>query len=241
MAQATITWLGHATVMLTLPDGRVVFIDPWLGDNPSCPDSFKAPARCDLIAVTHGHFDHCGDAAKLAATHGAKLVGNYELCAVLARQAKGVLTAPMNTGGTQVVDGISVSLTRAYHSSSVDGPSGPIYAGMPNGVVIAADGLARLYHTGDTDVFGDMKLIADLHDPKVLCLPIGDLFTMGPRAAALAAGMFKPGLIVPIHHGTFPILTGTVAALRGALPADLRSTVVDVRPGQSVPWPSASP
>jgi len=142
----------------------------------------------------------------------------------------------MNTGGTQTIEGVRVSLTQAFHSSGVDSPDGPIYAGMPNGVVVSIDGLATVYHAGDTDVFGDMKLIAQLFEPKVCILPIGGYFTMGAKGAALAAEMLQPSAIIPIHYRTFPVLAQSADAFREALPANLKERVIAADVGQEVAW-----
>jgi L-ascorbate metabolism protein UlaG (beta-lactamase superfamily) len=233
---AEMAWFGHATIRLTLPDERVVLIDPWLRDNPSCPDNLKTVERCDFIALTHGHGDHTGDVARLIEQHNPQVVATVELCAHLGMQSQQGRFAPMNIGGTQIIDGVSFSLTRAYHSSSVDSESGPLYAGMPAGVVIDFDGLSPFYHAGDTDVFSDMKLIADIFAPRVVALPIGDHFTMGPVGAAHAATLFQPANIIPIHYGTFPVLHGTPDAFRDALPEALKPRLVVPAAGESIPW-----
>ncbi len=233
---ASMTWLGHATIRLTLPDERVILIDPWLRDNPSCPEEFKDPPRCDFLALTHGHFDHAGDAARLIERHNPHVVAIVELCTLLGIESPKGRFAPMNIGGTQSIDGVNFSLTRAYHSSSVDSDNGPRYAGMPCGVVVDVDGLAPFYHAGDTDVFGDMKLIAELFAPKIAALPIGDHFTMGPAGAALAAGMFQPANIVPVHYATFPLLHGTPEAFRDALPEELKPRLVIPDVGEPIAW-----
>lgn len=236
---ANLTWLGHASIRLELSDRRVILIDPWLTDNPSCPESLKKPARCDLILLTHGHADHIGEVAALVEAFDPQIVGNFELCNVLAGQLGRGRFSGMNPGGTQVVDGVNVSLTQAFHSSSVDSPGGPIYAGMPNGVVVGADHLATIYHAGDTDVFGDMKLIAQLHEPKVCLLPIGDHFTMGARGAALAAELLSPEVIIPIHYKTFPMLAQSADPFRAALPARLRKKLIVPEVGETLAWTAA--
>jgi len=233
---ATITWLGHATIRLVLPDERVILIDPWLTDNPVCPDNLKKPARCDMIFLTHGHTDHVGDVKALIGRFDPLVIGNYELCNVLEKQIGKGRYSGMNTGGTQTIEGVRVSLTQAFHSSGVDTPDGPMYAGMPNGVVVSVAGLATVYHAGDTDVFGDMKLIAQLFEPKVCILPIGDYFTMGAKGAALAAEMLQPSAIIPIHYRTFPVLAQSVDAFRAELPSNLRERVIAADVGQEVAW-----
>ncbi len=154
---ANITWLGHATIRLQLSDERVILIDPWLTDNPSCPSELKNPSRCDMIFLTHGHADHIGDVPRLVEAFDPVVVGNFELCNVLQKQIGKGHFSGMNPGGTQTLEGVRVTLTQAFHSSSVDSPAGPIYAGMPNGLVVGVDGLATVYHAGDTDVFSDMN------------------------------------------------------------------------------------
>jgi L-ascorbate metabolism protein UlaG (beta-lactamase superfamily) len=233
---ATITWFGHATIRLTLPDGRVIFIDPWIAENPACPDSIKEVPRCDMIVLTHGHFDHVADVGALIKQHDPPVVGNFDLCAALQKRITKGRFQGMNTGGTQAIDGVRISLTKAFHSSGLDAPDGPAYAGMPNGVVIAASGVATVYHAGDTDVFGDMTLIAKLFEPKIAILPIGDLFTMGAKGAALAAEMLQPKAIIPVHYKTFPVLAQSAEPFRDALPANLKDRLVAPDPGVPLPW-----
>lgn len=236
---ASITWLGHATFQLTLSDGRVVLIDPWLSGNPSCPANFKKPSRCDMICLTHGHSDHVGDVPALVKAFKPVVFGNYDLCGVLSKQCGGGRFEGMNTGGTLTVDDVSVTLTQAFHSSGVETSSGLMYGGMPNGVVLAAPGLAKVYHAGDTDVFGDMRLIAQLHTPKVCVLPIGDRFTMGAKGAALAAEMLQPAAILPCHYKTFPLLAQSAEPFREALSPGLRGRLHVPEPGQSLSWTQA--
>jgi L-ascorbate metabolism protein UlaG (beta-lactamase superfamily) len=234
---AAITWLGHATFKLVLPDERVVLIDPWIAENPACPDNVKKQSRCDVILLTHGHFDHVADVKDLVQRFDPLVIGTFELCNVLEQQIGKGRFSGMNTGGTQNVDGLRVSLTPALHSSSVtqgDGP--PIYAGMPNGVVVSTDGVATLYHAGDTDVFGDMKLIARMYAPQVCILPIGDHFTMGAQGAALAAEMLNPAVIIPCHYKTFPILAHSADEFSRALPSELKDRLHVLDAGQQVGW-----
>ncbi len=233
---ATITWLGHSAFQLVLPDERVILIDPWLKDNPSCPDSFKSIERCDLILLTHGHADHVGDVGALVKAHNPTVVGNFDLCAALQKRISKGRFSGMNTGGTQVLDGLTISLTQAFHSSGLDSPDGPQYAGMPNGVVLRGPGVASVYHAGDTDVFGDMKLIAQLFAPQICILPIGDHFTMGAAGAALAAEMLSPAAIIPCHYKTFPMLAQSPEDFRKALPQNLRNRLYSPDAGQPLAW-----
>ena len=233
---ATFTWLGHATVELKLADGRVVFIDPWMTGNPSCPADRREPHRCDLIVLTHGHADHIGDVDRLVASFNAPVITNYDLCAALRTQTPNAEYIGMNTGGTVAWQDLKISLTRAYHSSAIETPDGLLYGGMPNGVILQAPGLATLYHAGDTDVFSDMKLIAELYKPAIALLPIGDRFTMGAEGAALAARFVGAGCIVPIHYGTFEILAPDAEAFRAALPEQLKSSLCVASPGRPLNW-----
>ncbi|MEK6674105.1 MAG: metal-dependent hydrolase [Planctomycetota bacterium] len=236
MATGTITWFGHATVRLELPDGRIIFVDPWLTENPACPVNLKSPARCDIILLTHGHFDHVAEVPDLVKRFNPVVVANYDLCTVLEKKIGSGRFEGMNTGGTIDVDGVRISLTQAFHSSGFDSPTGPAYAGMPNGVVVKVDGLATLYDAGDTDVFGDMRLIAQLHQPKICILPIGDRFTMGAKGAALAVEMLQPTAILPVHYKTFPILAQSADEFRASLPPTLRDRLFAVEVGVAVRW-----
>lgn len=235
---ATITWLSHAAFRLVLSDERVILIDPWLSENPACPANLKKPTRCDFIVLTHGHADHVGDVPVLVRKFNPVVVGNYDLCTVMKRLIGGGRFEMMNTGGTITVDGVEFTLTKAFHSSAVDTPQGQAYGGMPNGVVIGVDGLATVYHAGDTDVFSDMKLIARLYAPKVCILPIGDRFTMGAKGAALAAEMLQPAAIIPCHYKTFPILAQSADAFREAMPASLKNRLHFPEIGESLTWMS---
>lgn len=235
---AEITYLGHSTFQCSLPDDRVVLVDPWLTENPACPDTLKSPSRCDYILLTHGHFDHVGDVAALIDAFDPVVIGNFELCAVLEKHIGKGRYSGMNTGGTQTIDGIRISLTQAFHSSGyLSSSSGDIvYAGMPNGLVIAVEGLAAVYHAGDTDVFSDMELIAKLFAPKIAILPIGDHFTMGAKGAAMAAEFLHPAAIIPCHYKTFPILAQSADAFRSALSAELRDRLIVAEVGQALAW-----
>jgi L-ascorbate metabolism protein UlaG (beta-lactamase superfamily) len=235
-ANGSMTWLGHAALRLSLPDGRVILIDPWLQENPACPKDQKVQPRCEYVVLTHGHFDHVGDTAELVAQHDPHIVAPVELCTILGRDLPHAKFCPMNIGGTQRVDGVDLVMTQAFHSSSVTVEGHPVYAGMPTGILVKAPGLAVVYHAGDTDVFGDMALISRLHRPAVAALPIGDHYTMGPKGAALAIELLDPQVVLPMHYATFPVLTGVVQALRDALDEKLAGRVLNISPGQTVNW-----
>ncbi len=227
----SITWLGHSTFILTSPGGKRIVTDPWLDGNPACPASMKKIDKADLILVSHGHFDHVGDVVNVARSTGATVVGIFELCAWL--EGKGVKnTSGMNIGGTQKIGDIAVSMTMALHSSGTVENGRPIYLGEPAGFVIAFEDGLRAYFAGDTAVFGDMRLIRDLYAPQIAFLPIGDHFTMGPEAAAKACELLGVRQVVPMHWGTFPLLTGTPARLRELVQSS-GVQVLDLKPGQT--------
>jgi L-ascorbate metabolism protein UlaG (beta-lactamase superfamily) len=229
---ARITWLGHAAFRIDTPGGKTVLIDPWV-NNPTCPDSAKKLGKVDVMLVTHGHFDHMADAVEIAKQHDPVVVGIFELCQWL--QKKGVKQlSPMNKGGTQEVAGVKVTMTHAIHSSGIVDGEEMVYAGEACGYVIELESGLRLYHAGDTCVFGDMRIIHDLYQPDVAMLPIGDHFTMSPREAAYALQLLQPKAMIPMHLGTFPVLGGTVAQLRQALGTASAIEVLELKPGQTI-------
>lgn len=228
-----ITWLGHASFQITMPSGKVIFVDPWLEGNPSCPAELKKPARADLILATHGHSDHIGDVVSLATAHNAPVVAIYELAAWFA--GKGVKQIlPMGKGGTQHIGEVDVTMVHAIHSSSIEEDGKFLYGGEPAGYVVRLPGGFTVYHAGDTCVFGDMKLIGEIYKPDLACLPIGDHFTMGPREAACAIRLLGVHHVIPMHFGTFPLLTGTPAALRELTQDILGLEIHALRPGESL-------
>jgi L-ascorbate metabolism protein UlaG (beta-lactamase superfamily) len=207
------TWLGHAAFRITTPSGKVILVDPWILSNPMCPDVLKKFDRIDTMLISHGHFDHIADAVELGKKYTPQVVGIYETCAWL--ESKGVKnTSAMNKGGTQKVGEIDVTMVHAIHSCGIKDGDQIIYGGEACGYIIRLPGGLIAYHAGDTAVFGDMKIIAELYKPEVAMIPIGDHFTMGPREAALAIRLLGVRHVIPMHFGTFPALTGTPESLR---------------------------
>jgi L-ascorbate metabolism protein UlaG (beta-lactamase superfamily) len=229
-----LTWLGHNTFRLDTRGARTVLLDPWIEGNPACPKEHKAFEKIDVMTISHGHGDHMADAVTLGKKFKPTVVCNYEIHLFL--QKKGVpTTAPMNKGGTQEVAGIRFTMVHAVHSSGIEDGGQVVYGGEACGFVLTLEDGTRLYHAGDTGAHADMALIGELYAPEIALLPIGDLFTMSPREAALAARMLKPRLIVPAHYGTFPALPGTPEALREELKKlAVEAEVVALRPGEAL-------
>ena len=225
-----ITWLGHATFRIETPQGKTVLIDPWVSGNPKCPENEKTFSKVDVMLCTHGHGDHIGDAVEIAKKHDPMVVGMPELCGWL--ESKGVKrVSSMNKGGTQTVGDIKVTMVRAEHSSGIEDGKQMVYGGEAVGYVVDFSNGIKIYHAGDTCVFGDMAIIHDIYAPEICMLPIGDHYTMGPREAAYACKLLKPKTVIPMHFGTFPVLTGTPAELRKLAPdVDVR----EMKPGETI-------
>jgi len=228
------TYLGHATVRCDLPSGEVVLIDPWVQHNPACPEELKRFDRIDAMLITHAHYDHMGDAVELAKRHRPKIVvANFEICHWL--EAQGVENCSgMNLGGCQDVLGHGVTMVRADHSCGITDGDQILYGGVAGGYVVRLAGGFTFYHAGDTALFSDMQLIAEMYRPELAFLPIGDLFTMDPQQAARACRFLAVRKVIPIHWGTFPALTGTPEKLVKAL-ADQGTSceVIGLKPGES--------
>jgi len=210
-----ITWLGHATFLIKTSGGQRVLVDPWILQNPACPDRLKDPGPVQTILVTHGHFDHAGEVPVVARESKAqRVVCAFETSVWLKR--KGVeVCVDMNKGGTVDCAGVRATMVHADHSCGITDDDGSIiYGGEAAGYVIECENGLRIYPAGDTNVFGDMALIRRLYQPDIALLPIGGHYTMGPREAALAVELLGVKHVVPMHHGTFPILAGTPEDLR---------------------------
>lgn len=227
-----ITWLGHATVHITTPQGTEILIDPFIEQNPKYPQSYKLPEKLDLMLLTHGHGDHLGDAVSVAKKHHPQVVAIFELATWVG--SKGVQdTVSMNLGGSYKYKDVTVSMVEAHHSSSIQDGNANLYGGDAAGFIVAAEDAPVLYHAGDTSLFSDMQLINVLYQPEVGMIPIGDHYTMGPKAAAKAAGFLGLKTILPIHYGTFPQLTGTPAELEEHLKGT-GTKVLAPQPGETL-------
>ena len=231
----TITWLGHAAFHVAPDEGAAFLFDPWLG-NPRAPANAAEVARtARAILLTHAHGDHAEGTPSLAAVTGATVLASVETVTYLVgRGAVESQCVGFNIGGAAEAHGMRVTLTQALHSSSNDWEGDPRQVGTPCGFVVELPGGPVIYNTGDTGVFGDMALIAELYHPDILFLPIGDFFTMGARQAAKAVQLVQPRWIVPQHYGTFPGLPGTIEAFRDALAPEFRSRLLQLEPGVAV-------
>ena len=231
MAALSITWLGHATFLLQSPGGKKILFDPWVTGNPMSPESAKKLGPLDLMLITHGHADHTGDAVAIGRSSGAQIVAPYEVSVWL--QQKGLKSVTgMNPGGTLNVLGLQVTMVPAMHSSSIEEDGKIIYLGVATGYVITFEDGLTIYYSGDTSIFGDMRLIGEIYSPSIAFLPIGDLYTMGPEQAAKACDLLGVKQVVPMHYGTFPALTGTPAKLRELV--ERRGVqVLELKPGET--------
>lgn len=228
-----VTYLGHSAFKLVSPKGVTIYIDPFLSGNPKTPPEMKTVEKADLILVTHGHGDHLGDTLTIAEKTNAKIVVIHELGIYFATKgAKNVVR--MNKGGTYASDGLAITMVNALHSSSTMDGQQIIYTGDPAGFIIRFENEFTLYHAGDTEVFGDMKIIAELYKPELSLLPIGSQFTMDPKEATYAAELLRSKYVIPIHYETFPVLTGTPEEFIKLMKEVPQTKVLVLKPGETV-------
>ena len=231
--ETTFRWLGHATFVIGTPSGCSVLIDPWF-ENPSFPEQDGEPEQVDLILLTHGHWDHFDSVIPQAKKHGCCVVCSVEMGHWLKKLGLDEdQVIEMNKGGTVEACGLQITMTDARHSAGVVIDDEYRYAGEACGFVVETENEFRFYYAGDTCVFGDMALIGELYSPTLAILPIGDLYTMGPREAAKAAHLLGVQMVIPMHYGTFEALHGTPSQLREAI-GNLPIQVIDIEPGQTV-------
>ena len=236
----TVQWLGHATFLITLPNGKRLILDPWTTENPACPPDKKDIGAVDLMLISHGHGDHIGDAVAIAKASNCPVVGIGELVNYL--REKGVPEEnlrEMNKGGNfRLPDlGVTITMTHAIHSSGIEEGWDVRYGGDPAGFVVTLnDSGFAFYFAGDTALFSDMSLLSELYGPKLAFLPIGDRFTMGPREAARAVKFLSSvETVIPMHYATFSALTGTPEAFQEELTKiGVTAEVITPRPGETI-------
>lgn len=228
-----ITFLGHSAFKLISPKGVILYIDPFLSGNPKTPPELKTVEKADLILVTHGHGDHVGDTVSIAEKTNAKVVVIPELGRYLAK--KGVKNVVgMNKGGTYTTLGIAITMVHATHSSSATEGDQVIYTGDPAGFVIRLENGFTIYHAGDTGLFSDMKLIGEIYKPELSLLPIGSHYVMDPKEAVYATRLLGSRYVIPMHYGTFPVLTGTVEEFLKLMKEVPQTKVIVLKPGETV-------
>jgi L-ascorbate metabolism protein UlaG (beta-lactamase superfamily) len=228
-----ITWLGHATFEIKFESGEVLVLDPWITGNPAYPSAYTIH-RVDAIALSHGHFDHVADVLPLAEKFAPKIVGIFELAAHYEKKgAKN--TIGMNKGGTVDLGFVKLTMTHALHSSSVQDGADVLYAGEAASYLLTFNDGRKAFFAGDTMLFSDLSLYAEIYQPELAFLPIGDHYTMGPANAAHAARMLKVKQVIPMHYATFPALAGTPEQLAAHLVKD-QIEVLKLERGVTTSW-----
>jgi L-ascorbate metabolism protein UlaG (beta-lactamase superfamily) len=222
-----ITWLGHSA--FEIEDLDHIVIDPFITGNPMAPKRWDE-VKCEIIALTHGHGDHVGDTVEIARKNGAIVVAIHEIAQFLSKL--GLSVESMNKGATIRVRNTGFTMTHAIHSSGISGEKIMIEGGEAAGYIL--HGSKVIYHAGDTSLFKDMELIAELYKPEIAILPIGDRFTMGIREAALATKLIAPRIVIPMHYNTFPLVEQDPFAFKEAVESICASEVVILNPGDRV-------
>ncbi len=237
--ESKLHFLGHSCVLIENGSGQNILIDPFLSQNPAYPSSFSTLplSDVDFIVLTHGHSDHTADAIETALVNKAKVCATYELAMLIHKFSNSdIEVIPMNKGGSVTLPGtkIKVTLTHAFHSSSFDAPDGnTYYAGEACGVIVTLENGKSIYHAGDTCFFTEMELIKTKYSPEIALLPIGDCFTMGPEEAARSARTLGVKTAIPIHWGTFPLLSGTPEEFKSQCERmDIEARIL--KPGESI-------
>ncbi len=221
-----ITWLGHSAFLIE--GSKKILIDPFITGNdkaPVKPDDID----CDIIAVTHGHGDHLGDAIFISKRKNVPIVAIYELAEYI--NGKGATAIGMNFSGTYEFEGVKITMVPALHSGGITEDDFSHSGGLPAGFIIEMDG-KTVYHAGDTGLFGDMKLIGELYTPDIALLPIGGLFTMDTKLAIIAAKWIKPKIVIPMHYNTWPPIEADPEEMRDDLEREGIDLVI-LEPGKS--------
>ncbi len=229
---AKVKWFGHSAFQIESPEGKKILIDPWL-NSPGGSDRFIGELDgADIVLITHGHSDHIGNTVELAKKFNPEIYCIFEVAQYLS--LKGVNAVGMNIGGCIERDGIEMCMVEASHSSAMIEDGEIIYLGNPAGFVITLENGFKIYHAGDTGLFGGLELIANFYKPDLVMVPIGGHFTLGPREAAYAVSILRPKYIIPMHFGTFPLLKGTPEAFINALPPEYKDKVIVPEAGKTI-------
>ncbi len=221
-----ITWYGHSAFMLD--DGVKVLIDPFIDDNPKCPIA-SDELNPDIIAITHGHADHIGNATSIAKRTGANLIAIHEIAKYF--EDKGIESEGMNKGGTITEMNRKFRMTHALHSSGIENSDGLVQGGDPAGFIIDME--HRVYHAGDTCLFSDMKWMGDMYELDIALLPVGDRFTMDTQQAVKAVKWLKPDIVIPMHFGTFPILSQDPSDFNNIIKEKTEAECLILKPGET--------
>jgi len=230
-----ITFWGHACFEFVSPAGEHVLIDPWLTGNPQAPSGAGEVESLDFILVSHAHMDHLGDSIDLAKKHAATVIAMPEVSRYLMRKGLSQEQAiGMNKGGTLTAGSFRVTMVQAIHSSSLVEDDQVVYGGEAAGFVLRFQNGFSLYHAGDTGVFSDMKIIADLYKPELAIVPIGSHYVMGPEEAVYACELLQPRYVIPMHFGTFPVLTGTPEKFQELMEGLPGVEVLVMKPGETI-------
>ncbi len=229
-----LTFLGHATFRIVTEQGLKLWIDPWL-DNPQAPASIRDDMDADIILITHAHSDHMGNCIEMASSSSTEVIAIHEIQQYLLTKGLPNVTG-MNIGGSYSTKGITITMVPAIHSSSIQDEGELIYGGEAAGFIITLEnGSTKIYHAGDTALYGDMAMIGTLYRPTVALLPIGDHYVMGPKEAAYACRLLSPKIVVPMHYGTFPVLTGTAREFERELKAQHSdANLAAMAPGETI-------
>lgn len=224
-----IRWLGHSAFSISTPDINIL-IDPFITGNPACPVKAEE-LEADIICVTHGHKDHFGDTVELAERNNAVIVCNHEHSVYLSEQE--LETIGMNMGGTIEIQGIKITMVNAIHSSDMDFVKSMGPGGSSSGFILELENGRKIYHSGDTGIFGDMKtVIKAIYRPQIALLPIGDRFTMGIREASIAASWIEPEVIIPMHYNTFPVIEQNPYRFKELVELSTDTKVEVLKPGE---------
>jgi L-ascorbate metabolism protein UlaG (beta-lactamase superfamily) len=243
-----VLWLGQASFRIKSPSGKIIVVDPWLSGGPKTPAPYKtdltALGKVDLLLVTHGHVDHIGDAPAIAKLNNTKLYGPADMITPLV--TLGILPADLThrfnkSGSAKPLPGIKVTVTAAEHSSLLviknpatdKNESHP--AGEAVGYIIELENGFKIWHMGDTGLFGDMKFISEYYKPDLVLIPIGGNFTMDPVDAAYAIKTWiNPKFVTPIHYGSNPLAAGTLAQFEEAMKGHKTTKIVPMTEGTAV-------